>query len=139
MDSALPTKLRAKWDGVSYDVNVNFVPLQWLLLLSSLPLWRSKTRLTSWLEMADEHVEQVGSRWRYKSRTSQLGLLDSASPRNARRSRRLLEMEVRKEKELGLVEGIGKPGKRHHIARSKKEKVSLISSVPSSNLSPIKS
>ncbi|PON61916.1 hypothetical protein TorRG33x02_280830, partial [Trema orientale] len=39
--------------------------------------------------MADEHVEQVGSRWWYKSRTSQLGLLGSVSPRNARRSRRL--------------------------------------------------
>ncbi|PON87408.1 hypothetical protein TorRG33x02_167610 [Trema orientale] len=89
--------------------------------------------------MADEHVEQVGSRWRYKSRTSQLGLLGFASPRNARRSRRLPKMEVKEEKELGLVEGIGKSGKRHHIARSKKEKVSLISSVLSSNLSPSKS
>ncbi|POO02754.1 hypothetical protein TorRG33x02_017400 [Trema orientale] len=33
------------------------------------------------------------------------------------------EMEVREEKEFGLVEGIGKPRKRHHIARSNKEKV----------------
>ncbi|PON98859.1 hypothetical protein TorRG33x02_054740 [Trema orientale] len=89
--------------------------------------------------MADEHVEQVGSRWRYKSRTSQLGLLGSVSPWNARRSRRLPEMEVREEKKLGLVEGIRKSEKRHHIARSKKEKVSLISSMPSSNLSPNKS
>ncbi|PON40752.1 hypothetical protein TorRG33x02_339780 [Trema orientale] len=89
--------------------------------------------------MADEHVEQVGSRWRYKSRTFQLDLLGSASPRNARRLRRLPEMEVREVKELGLVEGIGKSGKRHHISRSKKEKVSLISSMPSSNLSPSKS
>ncbi|PON33068.1 hypothetical protein PanWU01x14_355760 [Parasponia andersonii] len=24
MDSALPTKLRAKWDAVSYDVNVKW-------------------------------------------------------------------------------------------------------------------
>ncbi|PON93264.1 hypothetical protein TorRG33x02_108350 [Trema orientale] len=62
--------------------------------------------------MADEHVEQIGSRWQYKSRTSQLGLLGSASSRNTRRSKRLPEMEVREEKELGLVEGIRKPRKR---------------------------
>ncbi|PON68485.1 hypothetical protein TorRG33x02_262170 [Trema orientale] len=89
--------------------------------------------------MANEHVEQVGSRWRYKSRTSQLDLLGSALPRSARRSRRLPEIEVREERDLGLVEDIGKAEKRHHIAQSKKEKLSLISSVPFSNLSPSKS
>ncbi|PON49074.1 hypothetical protein TorRG33x02_318750 [Trema orientale] len=89
--------------------------------------------------MANKHVEQVRFRWRYKSRTSQLDLLGSALPRSARRSRRLPEIEVREETYLGLVKDIGKPGKRHHIARSKKEKLSLISSVSFSNLSPSKS
>ncbi|PON99015.1 hypothetical protein TorRG33x02_052520 [Trema orientale] len=97
------------------------------------------TRLTNRLEMADEPMKQVGSRWRCKSRISQLGLLGSASPRNAKRSRRRPKMEAREEKDLGLVEDIGKPRKRHHIVRSKKEKLNLIPFVPSSSLSISKS
>ncbi|PON74830.1 hypothetical protein TorRG33x02_246040 [Trema orientale] len=111
------------------------IPLQELLVLSPSPLRRSKTRLADRLEMADEPVEPVGSRRRCKSRTSQLGLLGCASPRNARRSRRRSEMEVREE-DLGLVEEIGKPRKKRHSVRSKKEKLSLVPSVPYSSFSP---
>ncbi|PON96708.1 hypothetical protein TorRG33x02_074120 [Trema orientale] len=85
------------------------------MFLSPSPLRRSKSRLVNRLEMVDELVEPIGSRWRCKSRTSQLDLLGSISPRNARRSRRQPEIEVREEKDLGLVEDIGKPRKRHHI------------------------
>ncbi|POO03737.1 hypothetical protein TorRG33x02_000410 [Trema orientale] len=62
------------------------------MLLSPSTLWRSKTCLANRLEIVDESVEPVGSR-------------------NARRSRRQPEMEVREEKDLGLVEDIGKPRK----------------------------
>ncbi|PON72255.1 hypothetical protein PanWU01x14_066460 [Parasponia andersonii] len=85
------------------------------MLLSPSPLRRSKTCLANQLEMVDELVEPFGSRWRCKSGTSQLDLLGFTSPRNARSSRRQPEMEVREEKDLGLVEDIGKPRKRHHI------------------------
>ena len=115
------------------------LPLQELLLLSPSPLRRSKTRLADRLDMAEETPESVGTRRRCKSRTSQLGLLGCASPRNARRSRRRSELEVREDKDLGLVEEIGKPKKRRHSTRSKKEKLSLVPSVPSSSLSPSKS
>ncbi|PON73382.1 hypothetical protein PanWU01x14_058860, partial [Parasponia andersonii] len=104
----------------------SFVPFQQLLFLSPTSLWRSKTHLTNQLEMAHKHVEHVGSRWRCKNKTSQLGLLGSASPRNTRRSRRLLEIEVREDKDLALIEGMGKLGKRHHIAWSKEEKESAL-------------
>ncbi|PON84818.1 hypothetical protein TorRG33x02_193700 [Trema orientale] len=50
----------------------SFVSLQKLLLLSPLSLRRSKTRFTDHLEMAEEPVEPIGSRWQCKSRTSQL-------------------------------------------------------------------
>jgi hypothetical protein len=40
---------------------------------------------------------------------------------------------------LGLVEEIGKPRKRRHSGRSKKEKLSLVPSMPSSASSPSKS
>lgn len=115
------------------------LPIQELLLLSPSPLRRSKTRIADKLDMAEEAVEQVGSRRRCKSRTSQLGLLGCASPRNVRRSRRRSELEVREEKELALVEEMGKPRKRRHSTRPKKEKLSLVPSVPSSSLSPSKS
>ncbi|PON32041.1 hypothetical protein PanWU01x14_364770 [Parasponia andersonii] len=111
------------------------IPLQELLVLSPSPLRRSKTCLAHRLEMADEPVEPVGSRRRCKSRTSQLGLLGCASPRNVRRSRRRSEMEVREEKDLGLVEETGKPRKRRHSVRPKMEKLSLVPSVPSSSFS----
>ncbi|XP_062105945.1 reticulon-like protein B17 [Humulus lupulus] len=112
------------------------LPLKELLLLSPSPLRRSKTRLADRLDMAEEPAEQVGVRRRCKTRTSQLGLLGCASPRNARRSRRRSEIEVREEKDLPLAEEFGKPRKRRHSTRSKKEKLSLVPSVPSSSLSP---
>lgn len=65
-----------------------------------------------------------------------MGLLSCASPRNTRRSRRRSEMEIREEKDLGLVEEVGKPRKRRQSGRSKKEKLSLVLSVPSSSSSP---
>ncbi|KAG7988176.1 hypothetical protein I3843_03G174200 [Carya illinoinensis] len=114
----------------------NSLPLHELLLLSSSPLRKSKTRLADRLDMAEEQVEAAGSRRRCKSRTAQMGLLGCASPRNARRSRRRSEIETREEKELGLMDEIGKPRKKRHSVRSKKEKLSLVPSVPSASLSP---
>ncbi|XP_041004911.1 reticulon-like protein B17 [Juglans microcarpa x Juglans regia] len=115
----------------------NSIPLHELLLLSSSPLRKSKTRLADRLDMAEEQVEAAGSRRRCKSRTAQMGLLGCASPRNARRSRRRSEIEIREEKELGLMDEVGgKPRKKRHSVRSKKEKLSLVPSVPSSSLSP---
>lgn len=119
------------------------LPLQELLHLSPSPLRRSaKSRLTDRLEMADEAVvEPVGSRRRCRSRAAQLGLMGCASPRNVRRSRRRSELDASKEeKDLGLAEDVGKPRKRRHSTRSKKEKLSLVpSSVPSSSSSPSES
>lgn len=117
----------------------NSLPLHELLLLSSSPLRKSKTRLADRLDMTEEQVEAAASRRRCKSRTAQMGLLGCASPRNARRSRRRSEIEIREEKELGLMDEIGKPRKKRHSVRSKKEKLSLVPSVPSSSLSPSKS
>ncbi|POO03086.1 hypothetical protein TorRG33x02_011470, partial [Trema orientale] len=88
-----------------------------LLLLSPLSLRRSKTHLANRLEIAEEPVEPIGSRWQCKSRISQLGLLDSSSPRNTRKSRRRSEIEVKEEKDLGFIEDIEKPRKMHHIIR----------------------
>ena len=113
------------------------LPLRELLLLSPSPLRKSKTRLTDRLEMADEFVEPAaGLRKRCKTRGAQVGML--ASPRNSRRSRRRSEMEIREDRETGLVEEVVKPRKRRNSGRSKKEKLSLVSSVPSSGLSPSK-
>ncbi|EXB44617.1 Reticulon-like protein [Morus notabilis] len=116
------------------------LPLHELLLLSPSPLRKSsKARITDRLEMAEEAVaDPVGSRRRCRSRTAQLGLLGCASPRNTRRSRRRSELEAsREEKDLSLAEEFGKPRKRRHSVRVKKEKLSLVpSSVPSSSSSP---
>lgn len=114
----------------------NSVPLQELLLLSGSPLRKSRTRLADRLDMAEEPADPAGSRRRCKSRTAQMGLLGCASPRNARRSRRRSELEIREEKELGLAEEIGKLRKRRHSGRPKKEKLSLVLSLPSSTSSP---
>lgn len=118
------------------------LPLHELLLLSPSPLRKSsKARLADRLEMAEEAVaDPVGSRRRCRSRTAQLGLLGCASPRNTRRSRRRSELEAsREEKDLSLAEEFGKPRKRRHSVRVKKEKLSLVpSSVPSSSSSPSK-
>jgi hypothetical protein len=118
----------------------NSLPLHELLLLSGSPRRKSRTRLADRLEMGEEPVDPAGSRRRQcKSRTTQMGLLGCASPRNARRSRRRSELEIREEKELGLMEEIGKLRKRRHSGRSKKEKLSLVPSMPSSTSSPSKS
>lgn len=124
----LPTPLSLRSSGS--------LQLQELLLLSTSPLRRSKTRLADRIEMAEESMEPVGNRRRCKSRASQMGLLACASPRNTRRSRRRSEIEIREEKDLGLVEEVGKPRKRRQSGRSKKEKLSLVPSVPSSSSSP---
>lgn len=116
--------------------NSNSLPLHELLLLSPSPLRKSKTRLTDRLEMAEELVEPNGSRRRCKSRAAQMGLLGCASPRNSRRTRRRSELEIREEKEPSLMEEMGKPRKRRHSGRPKKEKLSLVPSMPSSSSSP---
>ncbi|KAL5573565.1 hypothetical protein UlMin_023162 [Ulmus minor] len=113
------------------------LPLHELLLLSPSPHRRRlKTRLADRLEMAEEPVELAGGRRRCKSRVAQTGLLGCASPRNARRSRRRSELEVREEKDSGLVEEIVKPRKRRHSTRLRKENLSLVPSVPSPSSSP---
>ncbi|XP_015881419.3 reticulon-like protein B17 [Ziziphus jujuba] len=110
------------------------LPLQELLLLSPSPLRKSKSRLADRLEMAaEESMEPAGTRRRCKSRTTQMGLLGCASPRNIRRSRRRSEQEIREE---GLVEEIAKPRKRRQSGRTKKEKLSMVPSVPCSSSSP---
>ncbi|KAI4333931.1 hypothetical protein L6164_018680 [Bauhinia variegata] len=108
------------------------LPLKELLLLSPSPLRRSKTRLADRLEMGEEFVEPAGVRRRCKTRGAQMGVL--ASPRSARRSRRRSEYEIRED--LGLPEEIQKPRKRRHSGKPKKEKLSLVPSVPSSISSP---
>ncbi|KAF8413831.1 hypothetical protein HHK36_001825 [Tetracentron sinense] len=111
----------------------NCLAFQELLLLSPSLLRRSKTRPVERTEMAEEAVDPVGSRRRCKSRAASMGC---ASPRNNRRARRRLEPEPREEKDVGLVEEIGKARKRRQSGRSRKEKLSLIPSVPSPISSP---
>ena len=123
---------------LSLRSSTNSLPLQELLLLSpASPLRRSRTRLTDRIEMAEEGAaEQVGSRRKCKSRAAQMGLLGCGSPRNNRRSRRRMEMELREDRDLVLGEEMGKPRKRRHSGKSKKEKLSLVPCLPSSSLSP---
>ncbi|CAK9156079.1 unnamed protein product [Ilex paraguariensis] len=109
----------------------NALPLHELLLLSPSPLRRSKTRLSERVEMAEEAVEPNGARKKCKNRNAAMGLVGCASPRNGRRSRKKLEHEIREEKDLGMVEEMGKARKRRHSGRSKKEKLSLVLSIPS--------
>ena len=86
--------------------------------------------------MGEEPLEATGSRRRCKSRISQMGVLGCASPRNARRPRRRVEQDVREDKDFGMAEEMGKLRKRRHSGRSRKEKLSLVPSVPSSSSSP---
>ncbi|KAA8526345.1 hypothetical protein F0562_008452 [Nyssa sinensis] len=109
----------------------NSLPLHKILLLSPSPLRRSKTRLTESLEMSEEPQESNGSRRRCKNRNSSMGLLGCASPRNGRRSRRRLEQEIQEERDFGMEEEMPKARKRRHSGRSKKEKLSLVPSIPS--------
>ncbi|XWS54146.1 hypothetical protein CRYUN_Cryun10bG0063800 [Craigia yunnanensis] len=118
---------------LSLRSSTNSLPLQELLLLSpASPLRRSRNRLADRIEMAEEG----GSRRRCKSRAAQIGLLGCGSPGNNRRSRRRMEMELREDKDVVLGEEMGKPRKRRHSGKSKKEKLSLVPCLPSSYLSP---
>ncbi|XP_057455540.1 reticulon-like protein B18 [Lotus japonicus] len=107
-----------------------------IILLSPSPLRKSKSRL----EMtAAESPESAGVRRRGKNRGPQNGAPASASPRNSRKSRRRSEVETtREEKDLGLVEevGMGKPKKRKHSGRSKKEKLNPVPPLQPSNSPP---
>ncbi|XP_042500844.1 reticulon-like protein B17 isoform X2 [Macadamia integrifolia] len=114
--------------------STNSLPLQELLLLSPSPLRRSRTRLLERTEMAEEALEPVSHRKRCKSRASSMALLACPSPRNARRSRRRMELEIREERDVGLGDEVGKPRKRKQSNRSRKENLSLVPSVPSSSL-----
>ncbi|KAL8088214.1 reticulon-like protein B17 [Apium graveolens] len=106
----------------------SYKKLHELLLLSPSPHRKSRTRLAEKLEFADqEPVEPNGSRRRHKSRNGAVG-----SPKNVRRSRRRFEQEVREEKDLGVLEDMGKPRKRRNSGRSKKETLSSMPSVPHS-------
>jgi len=76
-----------------------------------------------------ELPDSAGLRRRCKTRAPQ-----AASPRNPRKPRRRFELEVREEKDSGLIEDVGKqPRKRRQTARTKKEKPN---SVPPSTSSP---
>ncbi|OAY34012.1 reticulon-like protein B17 [Manihot esculenta] len=123
--------------ALSLRSSTNSLPFRDLLLLSPSPR-KSRSRLADRIEVTEEAaMEPTGSRRRCKSRAAQLGALGCASPRHSRRSRRRSEMESREEKDLiGLGEEIGKVRKRRHSGRSKKEKLSLVPSLPSSNPSP---
>lgn len=107
-----------------------------LLLLSPSPVPKSRTRLAERLDMAEEAAEPTGRRRRCKSKGTQLAVLGCNSPRNNRRSRRRVEMEVRDDKDPGPVEDLGKPRKRRNSGKSKKEKLSLAPAIPSSSTSP---
>ncbi|XP_012088231.1 reticulon-like protein B17 isoform X2 [Jatropha curcas] len=123
--------------ALSLKSSTNSLSFQDLLLLSPSPR-KARTRLADRLEMAEEAaMEPTGSRRRCKSKAAHLSSMGCASPRHSRRSRRRSEIEIKEDKDLvGLVEEIGKVRKRRHSGRSKKEKLSLVPSVPSSSPSP---
>ncbi|TYH84852.1 hypothetical protein ES332_D02G224100v1 [Gossypium tomentosum] len=127
--SPSPKKLTtpASPSPLSLRSSTNSLPLQELLLLSpASPLRRSRTRLADRLEMAEEVGAAElggGSRRKCKSRASQTGVLGCGTPRNSRRSRRRMEMELREDRDLVLGEEMGKPRKRRHSGKSKKEKL----------------
>ncbi|KAJ4822215.1 hypothetical protein Tsubulata_013580 [Turnera subulata] len=125
--------------ALSLRSSTNSLPLPELLLLSPSPSRKSRTRLMDRLEMPeDAGVEPASHRRRHKSsKGSQLGALACASPRNLRRSRRRSEVEVRDERDfVGLGEDNGKPRKKRHSTRTKKEKLSLVPSLPASASTP---
>ncbi|GAB2285381.1 hypothetical protein Dimus_019836 [Dionaea muscipula] len=114
----------------------NSLPLQDLLLLSPSPVRRSRTRLSDRLEMADDPSDSLGSRRRCKGRIGSIGLLGCAPPRNSsRRTRRRIEQEGgREERDSGgNVEEMGKPKRK---GKSRKVKLGLVPSVPSSSNCP---
>ncbi|TKY48889.1 Reticulon protein B17 [Spatholobus suberectus] len=79
-----------------------------------LPLSPLGTRLDA---PPPEFPDPAGVRRRCKTRAPQ-----TASPRNGRKSRRRSELEVREEKDSGVLEEVGKPRKRRQTGRAKKEK-----------------
>lgn len=110
------------------------LPVHELLLFSPSPLRKSKTRLADKLEMADDAAEPNGARRRSKNRNSASGLLAHPSPRNHRRSRRRFEQDLREDKDFGIGEDMIKPRKKRHSGRSKKDKLSLVPSIPSPSM-----
>ncbi|KAL8136727.1 hypothetical protein V2J09_002728 [Rumex salicifolius] len=115
------------------------LPLRDLLLLSpSSPARRStRTRLSDRLEAGEDPVtEQAGNRRRGRPRTSSVAQVGCASPRNGRRSRRRLEVEVREEREsvAATADEAPKPRKRRNTGRSKKEKLPAIASTSAAPL-----
>ena len=64
------------------------------------------------------------------------GGLGCGSPRDNKRSRRRVEMELRDDRDLVLAEEMGKPRKRRHSGKSKEKKLSLVPCLPSSSMSP---
>ncbi|KAK8627242.1 hypothetical protein V6N13_134861 [Hibiscus sabdariffa] len=118
----------------------NSLPLRELLLLSpASPMRKSRTRLADRIERAEEGVAADhggGSRRKCKPRAAQTGGLGCGTPRNNRRSRRRMEMELREDRDLVLGEEMVKPRKRRQSGKSKKEKPSSVPSLPSSSSSP---
>lgn len=114
------------------------LPLQEIVLLSPSPLRRQKSRFLDKIEAGEELVDHLGSRRKCRSRALSAGLMSCASPKQGRRSRRRVEHENREERDLGLGEENGKVRKRrqNRQAAVRREKLSLVSSVPSSSLSP---
>nr|GMD33409.1 reticulon-like protein B17 isoform X1 [Ipomoea batatas] len=105
------------------------LPNQELLLLSPSPNRKSKIRLSEKLEMGDDGAEPVVVRRRCRNKNA---AAVCASPRNNRRSRKRLDQEmVRDEKDLGAGEEAIKPRKKRQAVRSKKDKLSVVPSVPS--------
>ncbi|XP_019159017.1 PREDICTED: reticulon-like protein B17 [Ipomoea nil] len=102
------------------------VPNQELLLLSPSPNRKSKIQK---FEMGDDGAEAVGVRRRCRNRNA---AAVCASPRNNRRLRKRLDQDmVREEKDLGAGEEAIKPRKKRQAVRSKKDKLSVVPSVPS--------
>ncbi|XP_058730408.1 reticulon-like protein B17 isoform X1 [Vicia villosa] len=87
-------------------------PLRELLLMSPPSSRKSKPRFD------DEMQESNSLRRRCRASLS--------SPRNSRRSRRRSEVEVREEKEIALMDEVGKQRKRRNSGRHKKDKLSLV-------------
>ncbi|CAL5212783.1 unnamed protein product [Lathyrus oleraceus] len=87
-------------------------PLRELLLMSPPSSRKSKPRFD------DEMQESNSLRRRCRAALS--------SPRNSRRSRRRSEVEVREEKEIALMDEVGKQRKRRNSGRQKKDKLSLV-------------
>ncbi|KAE8730338.1 Reticulon-like protein B17 [Hibiscus syriacus] len=80
-----------------------------------------------------------GCRRNRKTRAAQTGGLGYGTPKNSRRSRRRMEVELREDRNLVLGEEMMKPRKRRSSGKPKKEKPSSVPSLSSSSLSPKKS